>query len=468
MTFINELQSLLGRYALVKDADKAPFLTDERGRYRGDAIAVALPATHEEVMKVMALAARYQIPVVTQGGNTSTVGGSVPLPDSNALLLSLKRMRSILSIDPVSDTIHAQAGVTLTEVHEAVESINRLFPLRLASEGTATVGGLLASNAGGTEVLRYGMTRDLVLGYRAVLADVREINELMSLRKNNSGYDLRDLLIGSEGTLAVITEAILKLHPRPLDRKVLFLSLKDLKSVEVVFNAFNAKMHAQMTAFELMGRPTLNKLALMMPEVRQPEVEKTDWHVFIECSYFEANPDTSTLESVLESLMENGAVVDGAISETEDDAKDFWRVRESIPPAHKKAGGNVKHDIALPRHRLVEFIESVCAALKEKYDWLEPSVFGHYGDGNLHFNMGVEAPFDPKIVFTVEKDIHAFVYEKVIAMGGTISAEHGIGQLKRDAMTMAKDPVALEMMQAIKKAFDPDNRLNPGKLLPKI
>ena len=279
MTFINELQSLLGRYALVEDSDKAPFLTDERGRYHGDAVAVALPATHEEVMKVMALAARYQIPVVTQGGNTSTVGGSVPLPSSNALLLSLKRMRSILSIDPVSDTIHAQAGVTLTEVHEAAESINRLFPLRLASEGTATVGGLLASNAGGTEVLRYGMTRDLVLGYRAVLADGREINELTSLRKNNSGYDLRDLLIGSEGTLAVITEAILKLHPRPLDRKVLFLSLKDLKNVEVVFNAFNAKMHAQMTAFELMGRPTLNKLALMMPEVRQPEVEKTDWHV---------------------------------------------------------------------------------------------------------------------------------------------------------------------------------------------
>lgn len=336
MTFINELQSLLGRYALVKDADKAPFLTDERGRYHGDAVAVAQPATHEEVMKVMALAARYQIPVVTQGGNTSTVGGSVPLPASNALLLSLKRMRSIFSIDPVSDTIHAQAGVTLTEVHEASESINRFFPLRLASEGTATVGGLLASNAGGTEVLRYGMTRDLVLGYRAVLADGREINELTSLRKNNSGYDLRDLLIGSEGTLAVITEAILKLHPRPLDRKVLFLSLKDLKSVEVVFNAFNAKMHAQMTAFELMGRPTLNKLALMMPEVRQPEVEKTDWHVFIECSYFEANPDTSTLEAVLENLMEKGVVVDGAISETEDDAKDFGEYVKAFRPLTKK------------------------------------------------------------------------------------------------------------------------------------
>lgn len=466
MSLINELKNLLGRYALVENNEKAPYLTDERGRYHGDAIAVVLPASHEEVVAVMKIAAHYGVSVVTQGGNTSTVGGSVPLANANSIVLSLKRMRQIIRVDPVSDTIHAQAGVTLTEIHKATENIDRLFPLRLASEGTATVGGLLASNAGGTEVLRYGMTRDLVLGYRAVLANGREINELTSLRKNNSGYDLRDLLIGSEGTLAVITEAILKLHPRPLDRKVLFLSLRDLKSVEVVFNAFNAKMHAQMSAFELMGRPTLNKLALMMPEVRQPNIEKTDWHVFIECSYFESNPDTSVLESVLENLMQDGFVVDGAISETEEDAEDFWRVRESIPPAHKKAGGNVKHDIALPRHRLVEFVETVCAQLKERYAWLEPSVFGHYGDGNLHFNMGVVHPHDPKLVFTVEKDIHAFVYEKVIAMGGTISAEHGIGQLKREAMRIAKDPVALEMMKGIKKIFDPENRLNPGKLLP--
>lgn len=466
MSLINELKNLLGRYVLVENNEKAPYLTDERGRYHGDAIAVALPSSHEEVVEVMKIAAHYGVSVVTQGGNTSTVGGSVPLANANSIVLSLKRMRQIIHVDPVSDTIHAQAGVTLTEIHKAAENIDRLFPLRLASEGTATVGGLLASNAGGTEVLRYGMTRDLVLGYRAVLADGREINELTSLRKNNSGYDLRDLLIGSEGTLAVITEAILKLHPLPLDRKVLFLSLRDLKSVEVVFNAFNAKMHAQMSAFELMGRPTLNKLALMMPEVRQPNIEKTDWHIFIECSYFESNPNTSVLESVLENLMQDGFVVDGAISETEEDAEDFWRVRESIPPAHKKAGGNVKHDIALPRHRLVEFVETVCTQLKERYPWLEPSVFGHYGDGNLHFNMGVAHPHDPKLVFIVEKDIHAFVYEKVIAMGGTISAEHGIGQLKREAMRMAKDPVALEMMKGIKKIFDPENRLNPGKLLP--
>lgn len=466
MSLINELKNLLGRYALVENNEKAPYLTDERGRYHGDAIAVALPSSHEEVVEVMKIAAHYGVSVVTQGGNTSTVGGSVPLANANSIVLSLKRMREIFHVDPVSDTIHAQAGVTLSEIHKAAENIDRLFPLRLASEGTATVGGLLASNAGGTEVLRYGMTRDLVLGYRAVLADGREINELTSLRKNNSGYDLRDLLIGSEGTLAVITEAILKLHPLPLDRKVLFLSLRDLKSVEVVFNAFNAKMHAQMSAFELMGRPTLNKLALMMPEVRQPNIEKTDWHIFIECSYFESNPDTSVLESVLENLMQDGFVVDGAISETEEDAEDFWRVRESIPPAHKKAGGNVKHDIALPRHRLVEFVETVCTQLKERYPWLEPSVFGHYGDGNLHFNMGVAHPHDPKLVFAVEKDIHAFVYEKVITMGGTISAEHGIGQLKREAMRMAKDPVALDMMKGIKKIFDPENRLNPGKLLP--
>ena len=305
------------------------------------------------------------------------------------------------------------------------------------------------------------MTRDLVLGYRAVLADGREINELTSLRKNNSGYDLRDLLIGSEGTLAVITEAILELHPQPLERKVLFLSLKDLKSVETVFNAFNAKLHANMTAFELMGRPTLNKLERMMPEVRQPNIEKKDWHILVEFSYFEQNPDTTLLEKVLEHLMLNGEVVDGVISETEKDAEDFWRVRESIPPAHKKGGGNVKHDIALPRHRLVEFIETVCQTLKDRYEWLEPSVFGHYGDGNLHFNMGVVPSLDPKIVFQVEKEIHAFVYQKVIEMGGTISAEHGIGQLKRQAMILAKDPIALEMMKAIKKVFDPENRLNP-------
>ncbi len=465
--FIYELSTRLGRYALTEEKEMAPYLVDERSRYRGEALAVALPASHDEVVSIMKLAARYQINVVTQGGNTSTVGGSVPTQNAqNTIVLALSRMRKVFSTDAVGNTIHAQAGVTLAALHAAANNIDRLFPLRLASEGSATLGGLFATNAGGTEVLRYGMMRDLVLGYRAVLADGREINELTALRKNNSGYDLKNLLIGSEGTLAVVTEVIVKLFPQPKAREVAFLSLPNLKSVESVFCAFDAKLPGQLTAFELIGRAPLEKLALMMPQVRIPALERTDWFVLVECSHFTAQSHTSEMQSILEDLLAEGKIVDGALSQSMTDAEDFWRIRESIPGAHKMAGGNVKHDIALPRHRLVEFIDSVCHALCVQYPWLEPSVFGHYGDGNLHFNMGVKMPDDPKRVFEVEREIHAYVYARVLEMGGTISAEHGIGQLKRQAMTIAKDPVALHMMKAIKQVFDPDNRLNPDKLLP--
>ncbi len=467
MDFITELRELLGRYALTDEKEIAPYVIDDRRRYIGDAIAVALPGNHDEVVKVLKLTEKYQIPVIPQSGNTSNCGGSVPDKNSGALVLSLKRMRRILSVDPVNDTIHAEAGVTLQALQDAAKEYDRLFPLTLASQGSAAVGGLLANNAGGTQVLRYGMTRDLTLGYRAVLVDGREINELNALRKNNSGYDLRDLLIGSEGTLAVITEAILKLFPRPKEVRALILSLADLKSVETVFNAFNDQMHAEMTAFELLSRPTLAKLAQQCPEVRQPEIEKTEWSVLIEFSFFDQNGSNDELvESILEELIEKGYVVDGVISQSEDDVNDFWRIREMIPPAHKKAGGNVKHDIAVPRSRLVEFIETVCGELQTKYDWLEPSVFGHFGDGNLHFNMGVLPHLDQKIVFAHEKDIHAWVHRRVLDFGGTISAEHGIGQLKREAMREAKDPIALEMMRGIKRVFDPSGRLNPNRLLP--
>lgn len=467
MDFISELRALLGRYVLTEEKDIAPYVIDDRRRYIGDAIAVALPGNHDEVVQVLKLTEKYQIPVIPQSGNTSNVGGSVPDKNSGALVLSLKRMRRVIAVDPVNDTIHTEAGVTLQELQDAAAAHDRLFPLTLASQGSAAVGGLLANNAGGTQVLRYGMTRDLTLGYRAVLVDGREINELNALRKNNSGYDLRDLLIGSEGTLAIITEAVLKLFPRPKDTRALILSLADLKSVETVFNAFNDQMHAEMTAFELLSKPTLAKLTQQCPDVRQPDIEKTEWSALIEFSFFDQNESNDTLvESILEALIEKGHVVDGVVSQSENDVNDFWRVREMIPPAHKKAGGNVKHDIAVPRSRLVEFIETVCGELQNRYDWLEPSVFGHFGDGNLHFNMGVKPELDQKIVFAHEKDIHAWVHQRVLDFGGTISAEHGIGQLKRETMRIAKDPVALEMMRAIKRVFDPNGRLNPNRLLP--
>ena len=467
MDFITELRELLGRYALTDEKDIAPYVIDDRRRYIGDAVAVALPGSHDEVVKVLKLSEKYQIPVIPQSGNTSNVGGSVPDKNSGALVLSLKRMRRVIAVDPVNDTIHAEAGVTLQELQEAAQAYDRLFPLTLASQGSAAVGGLLANNAGGTQVLRYGMTRDLTLGYRAVLVDGREINELNALRKNNSGYDLRDVLIGSEGTLAVITEAVLKLFPRPKDTRALILALSDLKSVETVFNAFNDQMHAEMTAFELLSKPTLTKLAQQCPEVRQPDIAQTDWSVLIEFSFFDQrDANDETIEAILERLIEAGHVVDVVISQSENDVNDFWRVREMIPPAHKKAGGNVKHDIAVSRSRLVEFIETVCGELQARYQWLEPSVFGHFGDGNLHFNMGVKPELDQKIVFAHEKDIHAWVHQRVLDFGGTISAEHGIGQLKRETMRMAKDPVALEIMRGIKRVFDPNGRLNPNRLLP--
>lgn len=467
MAFSDELKSLLGEYALLDEKETDAFCTDERGRYHGQAIAVALPSCHDQLKAVMALADRYDIPIVTQGGNTSTVGGSVPSSSEASLIISLKRMNRIFKVDPVNDTIYAQAGVTLQALHEAAENINRLFPLTLGSQGSATLGGLMACNAGGTQVLRYGMMRELCLGYRAVLADGREINELSALRKNNSGYDLRDLLIGSEGTLAVITEAIIKLFPRALARKTLILSLSELRSVETVFTRFNNIFHAQMTAFELLGISTLNKLRQQLPQIRQPDICRTDWWVFLEISFFDTDENhEKSVESVLEELLEQSVIVDGVISQCEQDCRDFWAIREMIPPAHKKGGGNVKHDIAVPRSRLVQFTESVCEELEQLYPWIEPSIFGHYGDGNLHFNMGVKSEFDSQLVFQHEQSIHSLVYQRVLEYEGTISAEHGIGQLKRDALIMAKDPVALSLMGEIKKVFDPKNRLNRNKVLP--
>ena len=467
MAFLDELKSLLGPYALTDPRQTQGYCTDERSRYHGKALAVALPENHEQVQAVLALAKRFSVPVVAQGGNTSTVGGSVPCLEQPSLILSLKRMNKILRIDPVNDTIYAQAGVSLQALHEAADSVDRLFPLTLGSQGSASLGGLLACNAGGTQVLRYGMMRDLTLGYRAVLADARSINELSGLRKNNSGYDLRDLLIGSEGTLAIFTEAVIKLYPKPTHRRTLMLSLSRLKSVENVFSRFNDTFHAQLTAFELMGASTLNKLQEQLPQVRQPQIARTPWWVFLELSFFDQSQVQETLlESVLAQLFEQDEIRDGVIAQSEQDCLDFWAVREMIPPAHKKGGGNVKHDISVPRSRLVDFIESVCQSLQERYPWLEPSIFGHYGDGNLHFNMGVKPGLDPKIVFAHEADIHEYVYARVLEFDGSISAEHGVGQLKREALLKAKDPVALELMGQIKKVFDPENRLNTHKVLP--
>jgi FAD/FMN-containing dehydrogenase len=462
------LQSLVGAINVLTDAaDTAPYLTDWRKRYRGQARAVVRPASTEEVAAVIRACAAAGVPMVPQGGNTGLVGGATPDEDGRAMLISLQRMQRVRSIDTDNDTITVEAGCVLQAVQEAARQAGRLFPLSLAAEGSATIGGNLSTNAGGTQVLRYGNARDLALGLEVVLPDGRLWDGLRALRKDNTGYDLKHLFIGAEGTLGLITAATLKLYPLPRAQRTALAAVPSLQAATQLLNRMRAAAGASLTAFEVMSQVCLRKVASELPTVRLPlPPECAPWFALLELSDGESEDHaTALLESALGEAIAANEASDAVVAQSMAEAQAFWRVRESIPEAHAKAGGNVKHDIALPVSRVAEFVEATDAALKARFPWIQPVVFGHLGDGNLHYNMATVAGTPVARAFEHEAAINNVVHPTVAAYGGSISAEHGLGQLKREENRRYKSAVELELMRSIKNALDPRGLMNPGKLL---
>lgn len=460
--------------SLVTDPDRVREASlDGRGRRQGRALAIVRPASTEETAEVLKICARHRARVIPQGGNTSNVEGATPDPDladreaARTILLQTHRLNRILEIDPVNNTAVVEAGVVLADLQRAAREAGRIFPLSLAAEGSARIGGVLATNAGGVHVLRYGSARSLVLGLEVVLADGRVLNLMRALSKDNSGYDLRDLFVGSEGTLGVITKAILKLEPAPRARRTLLLALGRLADVETLFTRLEAHCGPALEAFELIGRAPLE--TVLSAEGRTTPFELTDWTVLTDICTYGDTPDgqddarEAALEDLLTDLMAAGAVTAGILSRSEADAQSLWALREGIPGAVKRAGGNVKHDVSVPRSRLVETIERTCALLTERFPQCTPSVFGHYGDGNLHFNVG--GVDSPAYAFEHEAEIRRIVHDAVLAAGGSIAAEHGVGAMKVAELERTKDAAELELMRALKRTLDPDGILNPGRVV---
>ncbi len=466
MNLLHALAAAVGEANILTGDDAAPYLTDWRKRYVGRAQAVVRPASTAEVAAVVRACAQARAPMVPQGGNTGLVGGGTPDASGDAVVISLQRMKRVRSIDVANDTLTAEAGCVLQEVQQAAQARGRLFPLSLAAEGSATIGGNLATNAGGVQVLRYGNARDLTLGLEVVLASGEVWDGLRGLRKDNTGYDLKHLFIGAEGTLGVITAATLKLYPLPAAQMTALAAAPSLAAATRLLERARAAAGAALTAFEVMSRITLRHAVESLPALRMPLPLAQPWYALLELSDAENEQHaTAVFERLLADAMEAGEIVDAAVASSIAEARALWALREGIPEAHARRGGNVKHDISLPVSCIAEFVESTDAALRRRFDWIEPIVFGHLGDGNLHYNMGTVAGTPIEVAFAHEKEINDVVNDAVHARGGSISAEHGLGQLKREAITRYKSAVELELMRRLKGALDPLGLMNPGKVI---
>ncbi len=461
---VHRLEAIVGdAHVLTNSGDIATYLTDWRGNYIGKTAAVVRPATTEEVAAVVKLCAERNVPIVPQGGNTGMVGGSVPDASGRAIVLSMKRMNKIRAIDIANNAMTVEAGCILRDVQDAARESHRYFPLSLVAEGSCTIGGNLSTNAGGTAVLRYGNARDLVLGIEAVMPDGRIWNGLKALRKDNTGYDLKHLLMGAEGTLGVITAAVLKLYPLPQHTCTALVAVRDPATAVELLATIQAAMGDRLTGFELMSRVCLDHAIKHFSATAEPFDKPHAWQVLVELTDTLKN---ATLEDelaiALEPAFDNGTAIDAIIASSESQARALWNIRENIPEAEKLQGKSVKHDISMPISRIAEFIARGDAALQAAFPDAQVICFGHAGDGNLHYNLSF-----PGSAPTTAQSVAAngIVYALLDELHGSISAEHGLGQLKRDEITRHKSAVELDMMRAIKKALDPLGIMNPGKVL---
>ena len=466
MNLLESLRAAVGAGHVLVDGDLAAYEIDWRKRLHGRAGAVVRPATTEEVAAVVRVCAAHGTPIVAQGGNTGLVGGSVPDESGQQVLLSMTRMNRVREIDSANLTMTVDAGCVLQAIQEAAAAQGLLFPLSLAAEGSCTVGGNLATNAGGTQVLRYGNARELCLGLEVVTAAGDIWPGLGGLRKDNTGYDLRDLFIGSEGTLGVITGATLKLYPQPAAVTTALASASSLGPVVELLQLAQAMLGPALTGFEPMNEFALGLVRKHFPALRQP-LPPAPWTVLLEQSDAEGPEHAEArFQALLEAAAERGLIADAAVAASLDQSKAMWHLRESITLAQVMEGANIKHDISLPVSRIPEFVDTTDAALAEAFPGIRLVNFGHLGDGNLHYNVqGPEGDSAAAFIEACESSVNDLVYDAVMAHGGSFSAEHGIGTLKREALATRKSPVALGLMRAIKKALDPANLMNPGRVL---
>lgn len=468
--FLAAASALLGPRGLTVDPELlSPWLTDWRGRFTGRALAMAAPSSTEELAALMRLCAQHAIPVVPQGGNSGMCGGATPDETGHALLLSLRRMNRIRSLDRGNRQAVCEAGVILQTLHEAAEADGLRFPLTLGGKGSATVGGLVSTNAGGTQVLRHGSMRAQVLGLEAVLADGSVYSALTPLKKDNRGFDLKQLLIGSEGTLGIVTAATLRLAPALAARSVLWAGVPSLQAARALLLFFEENASDVLEGFEVLAQETLEDVLAHLPGSRAPLGGQHGWHALIELGADSASADAlpARAEDLLANAFERGLIEDAAIAASEAQADAFWAIRDAIAPAERARGPAVQHDISVAVDRMPAFVAEAVPMIERGWPGTRAVAFGHLGDGNVHFHVIAPTGVDAAAWQDSDgKAISAQVYELVTRWDGSISAEHGIGQLKRDEFGRLGDPVALAMLRSIKQALDPRGLLNPGKLVP--
>lgn len=465
MSFLRDIELLLGNECIITGDPMQKFLIDWRNRYKGNALAVVLPRTSSDVASVVNLCVSYNVPIVPQGGNTGLCGGATPDTSGGSIVLSTIKMNSIISVDEINNSITVEAGCILKNVQKAALDHNRIFPLSLASEGSCTIGGNLATNAGGTQVLRYGNIRDLALGIEFVNAKGNIVNALRSLRKDNSGYSLRDLYIGSEGTLGVITAATLKLFPKPLGKKVLLVSVFSLEQAVSLFSYSRSFFCSKITAFELMSGLCI-ELVHKLIDLPKNFINKAPWFLLVEISYENHDYEIDDLVSnFLESSIEKSLIIDAIVSNSLKQNEEIWLLRESIPIAERELGKAIKHDISVPISSISSFVKETNNLVQAVFPGVQHIIFGHIGDGNLHYNIAKASWQSECQLISLQYDIYNVVHNMVVNFGGSISAEHGIGVLKVEELTRYKSASELSMMRLIKKSIDPQNIMNPGKIL---
>ncbi len=462
-----QIRERLGEDAvLTAPADLAPYLTDHRGLYHGRACAVVLPRAVEQVSQVLALCNEQRIGVVPHGGNTSYCGGATPDESGRQIVLALARLDRIRSVDAGGFTLIAESGCILKNVQRAADDAERLFPLSLGSEGSCQIGGNLATNAGGTQVLRYGMIRDLVLGLEVVLADGRVLASLSPLRKDNTGYDVKSLFLGSEGTLGVITAASLKLYPKVRCIATGFAAVANVQAAVNLLADLRARGADLVSSFELLPRIAVDLTTRHIPGVSDPLGGRHAWYVLCELTSSRAEePLNETLQAALAAALERGEVLDAALAKSEREREALWRMRESVPEAQRRDGASLKHDVSVPVGRLPEFVRQGSEWVRDHVPDGRLVAYGHVGDGNLHFNLNQAPGADPAVFLSRADTVMRAIHDLVHALGGSFSAEHGIGRLKVAELERYGSAVELDLMRAIKQALDPNGILNPGKVL---
>ncbi len=466
-TLLDRFAAIVGeRYALRATVDIAPYVTEPRGLYPGRSALVLRPGSVKEISQILELATATRTPVVPQGGNTGLVGGQVPDRSGREIVLSLSRLNCIREIDTLSNTVTAEAGVVLENLQKAADEAGRMFPLSLAAQGSCQIGGNLSSNAGGTGVLAYGNARELCLGLEVVLPTGEVLDDLRKLKKDNTGYDLKDLFVGAEGTLGVITAAVLKLFPKPRGREVAWVGTASPEAALELFGLASGTAGGALTAFELLSDRALGFAAKHVPGTVLPLADQWPWQVLMEISSGRSAEDARNLiEDVLSAGLSAGCVGDAAIAANLAQASAFWRIRETVPEAQRPEGASIKHDISVPVASIPEFIERAGKVVDEVSPGARVVCFGHMGDGNLHYNISQPVGADPQAFLGLYRSMNHAVHDVVRSHHGSISAEHGIGQLKREELIATAPPIAIDLMRRIKASFDPAGIMNPGKVI---